>query len=265
VAKIISIECVEMETKYYVYRDPLIIRYTESKIRPRFSGCNRSIDETIENILNHKINLDDIPCITVVTGLDGNLYTINNRRLYVLKYLRNCNFIGEGDTIKMRVKSGLSRDTARYTVERSSLTAQIVGRKNSDCVGDDSEEAPINTLDQEGEGDANNNDMTTLADEITKTNINNETSTTTTSTPSTNIKPNKSKSDKKKIEVMSFDDICNHLTTNQQKDITKCIKLAQKKKHKSNEYEVLLNSVITSSNMTPSMVDVIVNELNSYK
>ncbi|CAN0553079.1 unnamed protein product [Laminaria digitata] len=73
--------------------DPRRVRYAHSKIRPVFSGCGRTIEQTLGEIRGGKIRASDLPMITVLFGptdpttTDGQtcFFSLNNRRLYVLK------------------------------------------------------------------------------------------------------------------------------------------------------------------------------------
>jgi len=65
-----------------VFVDPDIIYHTHSKIRKRFSGCNKTLDETFQELKNREISITDIPIITVY--FDGeHYYSQNNRRLWL--------------------------------------------------------------------------------------------------------------------------------------------------------------------------------------
>eukprot|EP00036_Acanthoecidae_sp_10tr_P005194 CAMPEP_0182945618 /NCGR_PEP_ID=MMETSP0105_2-20130417/55785_1 /TAXON_ID=81532 ORGANISM="Acanthoeca-like sp., Strain 10tr" /NCGR_SAMPLE_ID=MMETSP0105_2 /ASSEMBLY_ACC=CAM_ASM_000205 /LENGTH=93 /DNA_ID=CAMNT_0025085659 /DNA_START=15 /DNA_END=293 /DNA_ORIENTATION=+ len=69
--------------------DPAKIRFTHSRIRPRFSGCNKTIEQTKEEIRTGVITPADLPHITVMPLEDGETYcSLNNRRLYVLHWAR---------------------------------------------------------------------------------------------------------------------------------------------------------------------------------
>ena len=64
--------------------DPLCIRFTHSRIRPTFSGCGRTIEQTMNEIRAGAITPADLPRITVIPLEDGESYcSLNNRRLYV--------------------------------------------------------------------------------------------------------------------------------------------------------------------------------------
>ena len=78
--------------------DPNIIFFTHSKIRERFSGCNKTIQETFEELKIKKIKITDIPKIKVL--YDGtNYYSKNNRRLYLFKKCKNEGILKEIDVI----------------------------------------------------------------------------------------------------------------------------------------------------------------------
>ena len=64
--------------------DPLPIYFTFSRIRPQFS-CGRFVKDTLEELLAGNISPADLPSIAVLT--DGeNLFSLNNRRLFVYKH-----------------------------------------------------------------------------------------------------------------------------------------------------------------------------------
>lgn len=71
--------------------DPRRVRYAHSKIKPVFSGCGRTIEQTLQEIRDGKTLPSDLPAITVLLGpadpADGGgcYFSLNNRRLFVLK------------------------------------------------------------------------------------------------------------------------------------------------------------------------------------
>lgn len=71
--------------------DPRRVRFAHSRIKPLFSGCGRTIDQTLAEIRAGKTVPSDLPMITVILGpidtTDGQqwFYSLNNRRLYVFK------------------------------------------------------------------------------------------------------------------------------------------------------------------------------------
>lgn len=80
--------------------NPSIIYFTHSKIRNRFSGCSKTIDETYNQIINGEISIDIIPKISVYYH-DNKYISLNNRRLYLYKKLYNEERL---KTIKVNIK-----------------------------------------------------------------------------------------------------------------------------------------------------------------
>lgn len=70
--------------------DPAAIRFAHSKICPNFSGCGRSVLQTLEEIKAGALRVDDLPMITVVrTANADDFVSLNNRRLFVIKEARS--------------------------------------------------------------------------------------------------------------------------------------------------------------------------------
>jgi hypothetical protein len=76
--------------------DPREIRFTHSRIRPFFS-CGRKVNETLEDVKAGKIAVAQLPKITVIRQ-DDMYYSMNNRRLYVFKQLREAGLL-PGDKV----------------------------------------------------------------------------------------------------------------------------------------------------------------------
>ena len=114
--------------------DPKEIRFTHSRVRPFFSGCGRSLESTIESIINKEITIEDLPMITVIKN--GNFYfSLNNRRLYVFKFLRDSGFLEARDNlIQVRTKTALPRELERYKIDRCSLSAKIMISKEATSI-----------------------------------------------------------------------------------------------------------------------------------
>lgn len=99
--------------------NPDIIFHTHSKIYNRFSGCGKTINETLDEIKSKLLNPMDLPIITVeFNGLA--YYSLNNRRLYVLK---QCKKLGLIDTIRVRL---IYKDRKEYRKNTYSLDAKIL-------------------------------------------------------------------------------------------------------------------------------------------
>ena len=113
--------------------DPSVIFFTHARIRPFFTGCGRRVEDTLMDLRNGSLTVDALPKITVICN-EGNYYSLNNRRLYVLKELRSS---GTLMVIKARLKVALDREKDRYTVERMSLSARIMKERIKDASGGD--------------------------------------------------------------------------------------------------------------------------------
>ena len=101
------------------------VRFTLSKINPCFS-CGRPIEATMAEIRSGHIAPSALPAVTVMRDKQGNLYSLNNRRLFMFKALVE----EEAMDPKLRVRVKRVPDTkrlgGRYTPERCSLTASVV-------------------------------------------------------------------------------------------------------------------------------------------
>lgn len=78
--------------------------------------------------------------ITILRGADGVFFSLNNRRLWVLKELRRA---GGLTVVRVRTKELLAREVLKYSADKCSLTATIVrekGAPGSGEEGDDDEE-----------------------------------------------------------------------------------------------------------------------------
>ena len=91
-----------------------------------FSG--KRIVDTIEEIESGKISVHDIPQVSVILDDHGNVYCLNNRRLYVFKYIRNLGLL-ENNKITARIKKGIPRELAKYTPEKCSKKGTIIREK----------------------------------------------------------------------------------------------------------------------------------------
>lgn len=110
--------------------DPAIIRFTHSKIRPFFSGCGRRIEDTLNEFLENKLKVEQLPQILVLF-INGEYYSLNNRRLYVMKELRRQGLLQYcGNTVSVRMKTATAKEELRYTPERCSLAARIMKERD---------------------------------------------------------------------------------------------------------------------------------------
>eukprot|EP01036_Dinobryon_divergens_P022380 gene22380-30631_t len=112
--------------------DPEIIRFTHSRVRPHFSGCGKKIEDSITELKIGTTKLDDIPLITVIEN-SGHYFSLNNRRLYMFKYLNREGLL-PGGIIKAYRKQALTREVRKYTIENCSLSAVIIKEyREVDC------------------------------------------------------------------------------------------------------------------------------------
>jgi hypothetical protein len=127
----------------FILADPDRIRFQHSKIRPYFSGCGRSVMETLESIRRKEMKPSDLPPIQVIVGPqteDGPWYfSLNNRRLWVLKRCREEGLLDKNQ-IRVRVRSPKSSAEAiRYSLENCALEAKMMkesapGEKKRDAT-----------------------------------------------------------------------------------------------------------------------------------
>ncbi|CAM9733986.1 unnamed protein product [Ectocarpus fasciculatus] len=117
--------------------DPRHVRYAHSKIKPHFSGCGRTIEQTLGEIRDGKTRPSDLPMITILLGPsdpagDGGqqqqqcFFSLNNRRLFVFKACREENLLGPSGLVRVRARAMKAHERERYTVERCSLQAKFL-------------------------------------------------------------------------------------------------------------------------------------------
>lgn len=115
--------------------DPRVIRYTHARIRPIFSGCGKRLDDTIQELLDGVISIQDVPLITVVEN-EGEYFSLNNRRLYVIKHMQSIGKL-EGNTIEVYPKTALEKEKKRYTAQRCTLHAKLMPEHDYDESSED--------------------------------------------------------------------------------------------------------------------------------
>ena len=106
--------------------------------------------DTYQLVVDGKTAIDDIPNITVIStssdGISPPYFSLNNRRLYLFKKLREGGYLATRsptNTIYARIKQGADskREREKYTLERCSETARIMGpTEKTDLVSEDIEE-----------------------------------------------------------------------------------------------------------------------------
>ncbi len=113
--------------------DPQRIRFQHSRIRPHFSGCGRSVVSTLESIRNGDISTSDIPPILVIEGPDEDdglgpwYFSLNNRRLWVFKRLRDEGLLLPTNMIRVRVRKPKSKgEFERYNLTNCAIEAKFI-------------------------------------------------------------------------------------------------------------------------------------------
>ena len=144
--------------------DPRRIRYQHARIRPTFSGCGRSVVDTLQSIRDGKLKPENLPTIQVVSGAstDGDerwYYSLNNRRLWVLKQCREEGLLSNNE-IEVRVRQPKSAaEQERFTPEKCALEAKFLRepsstKKQAIMHGDAKNESP----NEQQNADNENND-----------------------------------------------------------------------------------------------------------
>jgi hypothetical protein len=114
--------------------DPDIIYFTHARVRPFFTGCNKRIEETYQEILAGQTKISDLPLITVIHN-DGSYFSLNNRRLFLFKWLKREGLI-PGGIITATLKPALEREKSKYLPSRCTLQAKMMkeftGKKDGD-------------------------------------------------------------------------------------------------------------------------------------
>eukprot|EP00816_Leptocylindrus_hargravesii_P002054 CAMPEP_0196816314 /NCGR_PEP_ID=MMETSP1362-20130617/54629_1 /TAXON_ID=163516 /ORGANISM="Leptocylindrus danicus, Strain CCMP1856" /LENGTH=177 /DNA_ID=CAMNT_0042193585 /DNA_START=11 /DNA_END=544 /DNA_ORIENTATION=- len=117
--------------------DPAQIRFQHSKIRPYFSGCGRSVTDTLQQIRDGKLKPTDLPSIQVIVSDEVDessgkqwYFSLNNRRLWVLKRCREEGML-ENNSIQVRLRAPKSAaEIERYSVKNCALDAKFLREKS---------------------------------------------------------------------------------------------------------------------------------------
>ena len=137
----------------YELIDPIGIYFTHSRIRPFFSGCGRRVKDTIMDIETGKLDISNLPMITILQN--GEFYfSLNNRRLYVLKELRKKGILDKNQ-IKVRIKQANMQECNRYVASKCSLQASIMKEYDKNKIDNDNDD---NNNDNNNDNNDNNND-----------------------------------------------------------------------------------------------------------
>jgi hypothetical protein len=115
--------------------DPARVRFQYSKIRPVFSGCGRSVEGTLEEIRQKRLQPSELPPIQVIVGSTEGpdeepwYFSLNNRRLWVLKRCREEGLL-PNNKIYVRVRKPKSeKEALRYSLDNCVLEAKIISEK----------------------------------------------------------------------------------------------------------------------------------------
>ncbi len=101
---------------------PSEIYFTHSNIRNRFTGCNKLLCDTLEEVVNEKTSIQDIPKIKVYYVVkNGEIVYLseNNRRLWVFKELEKLDKL---KTIEVRLEKTTNK---KYIKNQYSLNAKL--------------------------------------------------------------------------------------------------------------------------------------------
>lgn len=119
-----------MAGKATIFVDPNDVMFTHSRIRPFFTGCGNRIEDTLQDIIDGRLAVQDLPLITIIEN-DGYYFSLNNRRLYVLKKLRSLGLL-ENNRVEVNIKPALEREKRKYTPENCSSVARIMNEHNTE-------------------------------------------------------------------------------------------------------------------------------------
>ncbi|TPP45490.1 hypothetical protein CGC20_31635 [Leishmania donovani] len=103
--------------------DPLLVYFTFSRIRPRFS-CGRTIESTLKQFRDGELHPRDLPLLSVLT--DGaHYYSQNNRRLYVYKQLKREGLL-DMLPVRLRPLPQTKRMRSKYSPQTCALNATLM-------------------------------------------------------------------------------------------------------------------------------------------
>lgn len=114
----------------WIMVDPSRIRFQHARIRPYFSGCGRPVEQTLTDIREGKLKPDELPPIQVIIGPEEEgerwYFSLNNRRLWVLKRCREEGLL-DNNQIRVRWRQSKSKAEAeRYTLQNCAEEAKFV-------------------------------------------------------------------------------------------------------------------------------------------
>lgn len=128
--------------------DPRRIRFTHAKIRPFFSD-GKVVVETLQAIEQGRLRVEDLPKITIIQHGEEQYYSLNNRRLWVLKQCCELGLLKDNvvavrvrplpKTKRLQNKFDPARccDTARFMKEKVAVRGATKPDDDSDGSDDD--------------------------------------------------------------------------------------------------------------------------------
>jgi hypothetical protein len=111
------------------YVDPAQIRFTHAKIRPVFSD-GKVVQETYNAIERRELPVEDLPKITIIQQAADQYYSLNNRRLWVLKQCRQNGLLKDNRVlVRVRPMPTSKRLQNKFDVTRCCDTARFMKEK----------------------------------------------------------------------------------------------------------------------------------------
>ena len=110
--------------------NPKDVFFTFSRLRPKFS-CGRRVEDTLDAIRNNTLRADDLPPINVLLDpKTEEMFSLNNRRLYVFKALQDEGIL---NTVPARIKTvpQTKRMKDKYTADKCVKAARLMPERDA--------------------------------------------------------------------------------------------------------------------------------------
>eukprot|EP01001_Neometanema_parovale_P010933 NODE_7175_length_786_cov_89.306184_g6936_i0.p1 GENE.NODE_7175_length_786_cov_89.306184_g6936_i0~~NODE_7175_length_786_cov_89.306184_g6936_i0.p1 ORF type:complete len:192 (+),score=15.30 NODE_7175_length_786_cov_89.306184_g6936_i0:117-692(+) len=116
----------------FIEVDPADVYFSHSKIRPLFS-CGRAVTQTLDDIQNGTLRVEDLPKITVITtGKDEHFYSLNNRRLWLFKQCRTLGLLPNNRVlVRVQPQADSKRLAQRWSAEVCSKEAKFFSERST--------------------------------------------------------------------------------------------------------------------------------------
>lgn len=109
--------------------DPRLIRFMHARIRPVFSD-GKLVKQTLQDIIDRKLRPEDLPLCVVIRQDDTHYYSMNNRRMWVLKQCRELGLLKDNQVlVRVRPMPESKKEREKYSEARCSLTAAFMREK----------------------------------------------------------------------------------------------------------------------------------------